>query len=400
MLQGDTSGTGVRIVRRGGGHTADGFAAMLACMGGGMSFFEPAKTIELSGTISVDSPEAPKPGVAWDAVKGQDEAKQALREAVELPLQFPGIYKAYGKTFTRGALLYGPPGCGKTMLGKALCATLGTGAAGFLYVKGGEIFSRYVGDEQKAIGEHFEKARRFKAHTGKPMVIFYDEADAVFQDRSEGNGDGEHSSRNQAISRFLAEIDGLEDSGAFVVLATNRPEVIDPAVLREGRCDRKVRVARPSKEVVVDIARAGFASTPKGVEADFAQLLADAVWSPKRTHYRCETEDYGTIAVQYHHQVSGAVVAGIVERAVSAALQRDILAGRTEPSGLLVQDVEDAVQASFMATTGLSLSWLIAEVLDGKMPTKIHALHGRPLQVGGKAPELKITHEIKEDRGW
>lgn len=348
-------------------------------------------------------PEEPqKPaGLTWDDVKGQDEAKRALREAVELPLKFPEIYKAYKKRPSKGALLYGPPGCGKTMLGKALASMVGGDEGGFQYIKGGEWLGPSVGHEEAMVRGAFDKARRYKARTGRPQVIFLDEADAMFPKRREAHGSSTgYDFMASFCAAFLTELDGLEDSGAFVILATNRPEVIDPAVLRDGRIDRKVRVARPTREVCGDILARGFAGVPMSEGLDPVATALDAVFDPKKCYCAIEQDDRN-VRVNYHHGVSGAMMDGLVERSLANAIHRDIEAGNTAPSGLSAEDVVQAVESQWRSTWDLNNLDMIREVAGDAPVTNIKTFHGQKLHFHGNAAapqelRVKVEHRMEE----
>jgi hypothetical protein len=339
----------------------------------------------------------PKPTATWDMVKGQDEAKQALKEAVELPREFTDLYAAYGKKASKGALLYGPPGCGKTLLGRTLAGTLGCGEDGFRYVKGGELFSERVGAEEAKIREIFQAAKQYKQRTGIPQIVFFDEADALFPKRT-GKADRGHSYDFMAstIGAFLTELDGLEECGAFVILSTNRPEVMDPAVLRDGRIDRKVLVARPNQEVAGDILRSGLSKAPGFNEAMIPAMLS-AIYNTKLCYYIAETEDHGAIRVNFHHQISGALLDGVVERTINEALQRDIQAGNKAPTGITLDDISKAVDGSWRSTLGLDLQWLMEEVVGQKKINSITTVSGRWLGIHKREEmKVKIEHKISD----
>jgi SpoVK/Ycf46/Vps4 family AAA+-type ATPase len=334
--------------------------------------------------------------VTWGDVKGQDEAKQALREAIELPRTYSALYAAYGKRPSKGCLLYGPPGCGKTMLGRTLAQSLGGGEEGFKYVKGGEFQTNTVGDSERKIREAFSAARDYKRRTGIPQVIFFDEADALFPMRT-GRKSGSHSYDFMAsnMAAILTELDGLQECAAFVILATNRPEVMDPALLRDGRIDRKVRVARPDREVCADILRSGLSKAP-GFQEEMVKTAVNEIYNPALCYYIAETEDRCAVRVNFHHQASGALLDGIIERTINEALQRDIAAGRTEPSGLTKEDISKAVEASWRSTLGFDLQWLLEEVAGQQKIASIKTINGRWLGIrSSDAQEIKIKYEIE-----
>jgi len=171
------------------------------------------------------------PNIPWDEVGGLEEVKQNLKEAVEWPLKNPERFTRLGINPPKGILLHGPPGCGKTLLARAVATE---SEANFISVRGPEIFSKWVGESEKAIREIFRKARM-----AAPSIIFFDEFDALVPSRSSA----------AVISQLLTEIDGLISLQNVVVLAaTNRPDIIDPAVLRPGRFDRRVYVPPPDTE--------------------------------------------------------------------------------------------------------------------------------------------------------
>jgi transitional endoplasmic reticulum ATPase len=176
------------------------------------------------------------PDVHWGEIGGLDQVKQELVEVVEWPLKNPDAFKRVGITPPKGVLIYGPPGCGKTLLARAVATE---SEANFISVKGPELLSKWVGESEKAVREVFRKAR-----TAAPALIFFDEIDALAPTRGRSAGDSHVTER--VISQLLTEMDGLETMKDIVVLAaTNRPELIDRALLRTGRFDRLVYVDAP-----------------------------------------------------------------------------------------------------------------------------------------------------------
>ncbi|MHA1943262.1 MAG: CDC48 family AAA ATPase [Candidatus Thorarchaeota archaeon] len=189
------------------------------------------------------------PDVKWSDIGGLDEAKQELKEVVEWPLKKPESFRRLGISPPKGVLVFGPPGCGKTLLARAVATE---SEANFISVKGPELISKWVGESEKAIREVFRKAR-----TAAPAIIFFDEIDALAPTRGAG-GEGPGGVHNQrVISQLLTEMDGLESMKDIVVIAaTNRPDLIDKALLRTGRFDRFVYVDAPdakSRKAIFEI---------------------------------------------------------------------------------------------------------------------------------------------------
>jgi len=183
------------------------------------------------------------PNVPWDQVGGLEEVKQNLVEAVEWPLKNPEMFKRLGITPPKGILLHGPPGCGKTLLAMAVATE---SQANFISIRGPEVFSKWVGESEKAIREIFRKARM-----AAPSIIFFDEFDSLVPARGMG---GDSRVTERVISQLLTEIDGLLTlQNVLVIAATNRPDMIDSAVLRPGRFDRRVYVPPPDEKALLKI---------------------------------------------------------------------------------------------------------------------------------------------------
>ncbi|MCL4347328.1 MAG: AAA family ATPase, partial [Candidatus Thermoplasmatota archaeon] len=180
-----------------------------------------------------------KPNVTWDDIGGLQEVKEELQQAIEWPLKYGAAFEKLDVVPPRGILLHGPPGTGKTLLAKAVAHE---SEANFINVKGPEFLSKWVGESEKAVRETFRKARQ-----AAPCVIFIDEIDAVVPMRGSGMGDAQVTER--VVSQLLTELDGLEElHGVSVIAATNRPDIIDPALLRPGRFDRLIYVPPPDLE--------------------------------------------------------------------------------------------------------------------------------------------------------
>ena len=179
------------------------------------------------------------PTVHWEDIGGLDEAKQELKEAVEWPLKTPEIFSRLGIKPPKGILIYGPPGCGKTLLARGVATE---SEANFITIKGPEVFSKWVGESEKAIREVFRKARM-----AAPAVVFFDEIDSLAPRRGLGFSDGGVSER--VISQLLTEMDGITTlQDVVIIAATNRPDMVDPAVLRPGRFDRLIYVPEPDEK--------------------------------------------------------------------------------------------------------------------------------------------------------
>jgi transitional endoplasmic reticulum ATPase len=176
------------------------------------------------------------PDVQWSDIGGLEEVKHELQEAVEWPMRFPDMYNKLGHTIPKGVLLHGPSGTGKTMLAKAVATE---SEANFISVKGPELLSKWVGESEKGVREIFRRARQ-----ASPCVIFFDEIDSIAPVRGlEGSG---HASTERMVSQLLTELDGIDEMRGVVVLAaTNRADMIDPALLRPGRFDKIIYVPNP-----------------------------------------------------------------------------------------------------------------------------------------------------------
>jgi transitional endoplasmic reticulum ATPase len=231
------------------------------------------------------------PTIHWNEIGGLEEAKQELREAVEWPIKSPEMFKRLGIRPPKGILLIGPPGCGKTLLARAVATE---SEANFITIKGPEVFSKWVGESEKAIREVFRKARM-----AAPAVIFFDEFDSLVPRRGMGFGDSGVSER--VISQLLTELDGvitLED--VVIIAATNKPDIVDPAVLRPGRFDRLIYVPEPDEKARLEIFKLYTKEMPITKDVDVAEMAKS-------------TKNY-----------SGADIEAVCREAAMFALRRDV----------------------------------------------------------------------------
>jgi len=307
------------------------------------------------------------PELPWEKVGGQDEARQAVRDAVELPLLHGDLFKAYNHTSPKGILLYGPPGCGKTLLGKATAYNLTrqlrekTGVDHreyFMHVKGPEILNMWVGESERQVRELFARARE-KAKEGFLPFIFIDECESILGVRRAGRTSG---ILNTLVPMFCAEMDGIESLQQMVIiLASNRADMIDPAILRPGRIDRKIKVSRPTKKGAEEIYKIyinpNLPLDPALLQeySDDRQKAVDHIISQIVERQFSQREDNRFLEVtlrsgrhEYLHRgelVSGAIIAGIVERAKETAIKRAIAS--PEPTGLSVQDFINALDVEY-----------------------------------------------------
>ncbi len=222
-------------------------------------FMEALKIIEPSAMREVL---VEVPNVRWEDIGGLEQAKQELREAVEWPLKYPELFESVNIRPPKGILLYGPPGTGKTLLAKAVA---NESNANFISVKGPELLSKWVGESEKHVRDMFRKARQVA-----PCIIFFDEIDSLAPRRG-SLGDTHVTER--VVSQLLTELDGLEElKDVVVIAATNRPDLIDPALLRPGRIERHVYIPPPDKEARKEIFRIHLRGKPLAEDVNIEEL--------------------------------------------------------------------------------------------------------------------------------
>lgn len=309
-------------------------------------------------------------GISWDDIGGLEEAKRELIEAIEMPYKHPDLYKHYGQRAAKGVLLWGPPGTGKTMLGKA-CATSqaethGKGkdyvSSGFIYVKGPELLNKFVGVSEENIRNVFQQARDHKRVHGYPAIIFIDESEALLGNRSAQQSFGQNYMGETIVPQFLSEMDGIEESGAFVLLATNLPNSLDPAVVRDSRIDSKIKVGRPDEKATRAIFMLHVKGKPCKDEGELADVAVEEIFSERKKLYSIETHAGEHVDVNFSHTVSGATVEGVVRRSVQIAIQRDRASGKRD--GIKPLDVKAAVHAAFEQVKSVNLTAVVHEVVE------------------------------------
>ena len=317
------------------------------------------------------------PTVTWDQIGGQTVAITAIRKAIEYPLLHAAAFERYRFTQPKGFLLHGPPGCGKTLIGRAAAAGLSAqmgqhGAStadlppvtrgAFLHVKGPEILNMWLGESERMVRDLFAQARARRKEGALPF-IFIDEAESILGTRKAMRS---LNISNTLVPMFCAEIDGIESlRDVVVILASNRPDLIDPAVLRPGRIDRKIKVSRPGPEGASDILRiylqldlpvaasllaahgndraaAREVLVKEVVEAVFRRAVDTRLLSIRLRSGQSKTLYRGDL-------VSGAILASVVQRAKERAIERTIQAPdpQSDQDGLTVEDLLSSVRAEY-----------------------------------------------------
>lgn len=320
-----------------------------------------------------------KVNIGWADIGGLSHAKEELQMAIEMPLQHGPIFQAFNKKPPKGFLFHGRPGNGKTLLGKAVATSLAKiyGAdesSGFIYVKGPEILVKWVGDTEANIRGIFEQARAHKRKHGYAAVIFIDEADAILGNRTRSISS---SIGHTVVPQFLSEMDGMEDSGAIVLLATNRADVLDPAVVRPGRIDRKLYVNAPTAKDADDILQIHMRGLPASDEkAELKKQAIAQIYSDDYPVYQVKTQQ-GDKQFHLRELVSGAMLASVVEHATSCAIKRNIDGGRTKTvDGLRTDDFVHAVSRIHKQQAGLDHQLELKEFAE---VNKLQVINTKPL---------------------
>lgn len=341
------------------------------------------------------------PELPWAKVGGQDQALNAIKDAIELPLLHEELFKRFQHATPKGFLLYGPPGCGKTLIGKATAYNLtkqlsekaGTAMHEyFMHIKGPEILNMWVGESERMVREIFATARE-KRRKGFMPFLFIDEAESVLGTRRASR----HANiLSTLVPMFCSEMDGIDSlNDVVIILASNRADLIDPAILRPGRIDRKIKVDRPNKEGTREIYRiyltndlpfdGALAKEAGNIAAAIDQLVERFVeWQFARRDDNKFLEVIlrsGRKETLYRSDlISGAIIASIVERAKAMAIKRSIAAGQDE--GISESDLRLAFEAEYnendiFPTTDITEDWLKLIDYDPENVVKISPV--RPL---------------------
>ncbi len=344
------------------------------------------------------------PELPWEKVGGQQEALRAIRDAIELPLLHPDLFKRFQHSTPKGFLLHGPPGCGKTLIGKATAYNLTqqlkqqTGEEMreyFMHIKGPEILNMWVGESERIVREIFATARE-KRREGYLPFVFIDEAESILGTRRAGRF---NSILSTLVPMFCTEMDGLESlHDAVIIIASNRADLIDPAILRPGRIDRKIKVNRPTRVGAEEIYRIYL--TPnlpydpallaeKGGVEPVIRHLAGRVIEAQFAHrdenrFLSITLRSGRREILYRGDlVSGAIIASIVERAKALAIKRALATGKDEgisESDLLISLEAEYGENDIFPPTDITEDWLHLIDYDAENVVKVS-----PFRPGGDA---------------
>ncbi len=306
------------------------------------------------------------PDVTYDKIGGLGEQIETLRDSVELPYLYPDVFAEYKLRPPKGILLYGPPGCGKTLIAKAVANSLArsvekrtgkTTTPYFLNVKGPELLNKYVGETEHKLREVFKKARD-KASEDIPVVIFFDEMDSLFRMRGSGISSDMEAT---VVAQFLSEIDGVESlENVIVIGASNRQDLIDPAVLRPGRLDLKIKVNRPDAEAAREIffkyltpdlpfhesAKSKYGNDPEGIVNGMIEHTIERMYATTDENKFLEvTYAKGEREIFYFKDFSsGAMIENIVARAKKKAVKRMI---EHQIPGIKGEDIIESVNDEF-----------------------------------------------------
>lgn len=306
--------------------------------------------------------------IEWAQVGGQERAIKLIRDTIEQPLLYPELFKKFDKKPIKGILLYGPPGCGKTLLGKATAFNMAREYSEkqghevkecFLTISGPKILNMWLGESERMVREVFDVARS-RASEGQLVVIFIDEAESILRTRSSGRW---MNISNTVVPQFCAEMDGVMGlDNVIVILTSNRPDYIDPAILRPERIDRKVKVSRPDLAAAKQILGiylhedvpadpellAEFDGEPLCARKELIESTAAYLWRHEQAteFLKIAKRNGSTETLYFKDLVSGALLKSIVDRAKDLAIQRAI-SEKEKNAGLRRADLRQAITAEY-----------------------------------------------------
>jgi transitional endoplasmic reticulum ATPase len=233
------------------------------------------------------------PNVTWEDIGGLEGVKAELQELIQYPVEYPWKFEKFGMTPSRGVLFYGPPGCGKTLLAKAIANEC---QANFISIKGPELLTMWFGESEANIRDIFDKARQ-----ASPCVLFFDELDSIARARGGGHGGDGGGAGDRVINQLLTEMDGVgSKKSVFIIGATNRPDIIDGAIMRPGRLDQLVYIPLPDEKSRVSILKAALRKSPLAPDVDIGYMAKKS------------------------HGFSGADLTSIAQRACKLAIKESI----------------------------------------------------------------------------
>jgi proteasome-associated ATPase len=308
------------------------------------------------------------PDITYADVGGLDTQIEAITDAVELPYLHRDLFAEYSLPAPKGILLYGPPGCGKTLIAKAVANSLAkkvaetTGNANvrsyFLNIKGPELLNKYVGETERQIRQVFQRARE-KADEGMPVIVFFDEMESLFRTRGTGISSDMEST---IVPQLLAEIDGVESLRDVIVIgASNREDLIDPAILRPGRLDVKIKIERPNADAAAqifsryltsalpldadEVGRLGGGDADKAVQAIIEKTVSEMYREDDENRFLEVTYQNGDKEILYYRDfASGAMIENIVRRAKKLAIKR-VIAGAS--GGIRTTDLLESIRQEY-----------------------------------------------------
>ncbi len=308
------------------------------------------------------------PEIAWDQIGGQEEAIRLIRDTIERPLLYPELYERFDKKQLKGILLYGPPGCGKTLIAKATAYNLTQAYRErvgkdvreyFMFINGPQLLNMWLGETERMVREIFAAARE-RAKEGHLVFVFIDEADSLLRVRSSGRY---LNIANTVVPQFAAEMDGLVGlENVIVMLTSNRPDYIDPAILRPERIDRKVKIGRPDRRASADIFRIYLNERipldpdwirehdgdVKASRDELVEQAADYLFrrGPETAFLEVVLKSGRRETLYWSDLVSGALIMSAVERAKDFAIQRSIERA-SKHEGIRPQDLKEAIRLEY-----------------------------------------------------